>query len=151
MQIHPLKFGIRGRRWLLSAAQWVCAVLSVMVVLEGCFLHVLGLGRAIWVCPALVLLIGSVRGGGAGLEGINLAGSVGVALGTAPKIIALTRCRPMEQAGSTRLFAASLKGGFLKFSAEMEDFLAKKQANHKALCDGLIVKGCLFFFFALNP
>lgn len=126
----------------------LCCSYSVMVVLEGCFLHVLGLGRAIWVCPALVLLI---CGGDAGSEGINLAGSVGTALGTAPKIIALTRCRPMEQAGSTRLFAASLKGGFLKFSAEMEDFLAKKQANHKALCDGLIVKGCLFFFFALNP
>lgn len=105
------------------------------------------MGRAIGVCPALVLLIGSVRGGDAGLEGINLAGSVGVAFGTAPRSMALTRCKPMEQAGSIGLFAASLKGGFLKFSAEMEDFLAKKQANHKALCDGLIVKGCLFFFF----
>lgn len=81
------------------------------------------------------------------LEGINLAGSVGVAFGTAPKRMALTCFKPMEQAGSIGLFAASLKGGFLKFSAEMEDFLAKKQANHKALCDGLIVKGCLFFFF----
>lgn len=35
----------------------------------------------------------------------------------------------------------------------MEGFLAKKQANHKPLCDGLIVKGWLFFsfFFSFQP
>lgn len=63
-------------------------------------------GRAIRVCPALVLLTTSTRRGDAGSRAM-LRDSTHVACRAVPKSVALNRCEATGQAGSVGLFVVS--------------------------------------------